>query len=138
MEDFLLEWSWVFGSWTFPFEKMPGNGATWTQPGTRFGAPRPRPSSGKPITRAHAGGDILKHHKTPVLAIADGDVLYVQRKFTNYDNDKYDTDAIWVDHGTFIVRYGEIEPGSAIDGDGKRIPVGKKAPEYGSIAQVKQ
>lgn len=138
MEDFLLEWLWVFQSWTFPFEKPSSYGTTWRHPGTRFGSPRPRPSSGKPITRAHAGADILKLHKTPILAIADGDVLFVERRFTNHDDDRFDTDAVWVDHGTFVIRYGEIEPGSAIDGNGKKIPVGKLAPEYGSIAQVKQ
>ena len=139
-DEILRNWMWVFETWTFPFEKLPGQGATWQKGGTRFGAPRP---AGKPTTRAHAGVDILKVHTTPILAIADGDVVFVQSKFTSSDDHKFDTDAIWVDHGTFIVRYGEIEPGSAIDSSGKRIltstmPADRKALVLKPIAQVKQ
>ncbi len=131
--DLLMPWYDVIESWTFPFDRL-HLGKTWKTGGCRFGAKR---DGG----RAHAGGDILQPHLTPVLAIADGAVLYVEDKFTGPTKEKPSariTDAIWVDHGSFVIRYGEIEPGSAIDANGKRIPKWRMGTPDAPIAEVKQ
>src|SRR5258706_109987 len=55
-DEILRDWMWVFETWTFPFEKLPGQGATWQKGGTRFGAPRPRPSSANPLAKVGWAG----------------------------------------------------------------------------------
>jgi hypothetical protein len=65
-------------------------------------------------------------------------VLYVQDKFTGSKSGQRITDAIWVDHGTFVIRYGETEPGSAVDYKGKRIPKWRLGTRDSPIAEVRK
>lgn len=57
--------------------------------------------------RAHAGSDLYAPEGTPVYAMADGVVVRGPYRFYAH------TDALEVDHGVCVVRYGEIAPGSA-------------------------
>jgi murein DD-endopeptidase MepM/ murein hydrolase activator NlpD len=56
--------------------------------------------------RKHAGCDLIASKGTPIYAIADGEV--VQPAYDFYEG----TDALEVKHGSYVVRYGEILPGS--------------------------
>lgn len=55
-------------------------------------------------TRAHAGVDLYFPDFTPVLALADGEVV------RGPDSFYLKTFALEIDHGTFIGRYGELAP----------------------------
>lgn len=78
-----------------------------------FGAPR------KGGQRSHAGCDLYAPVGTPVRAVADGTVL-------NFYLFYLDTYALEVDHGDFLVRYGEIgsdpAPGVRV---GERVEAGQ-------------
>ena len=63
----------------------------------RFGSSR---SGGK---RRHAGIDLYAPKGTPVRAMADGVVLIIRDFYCR-------TSQIVVDHGSFIARYGEVDP----------------------------
>lgn len=60
--------------------------------------------------RLHAACDLLFPVGTPIRALKDGTVI--QRSYAFYEG----TDALEVDHGTFVARYGEILPGSVPSG----------------------
>jgi murein DD-endopeptidase MepM/ murein hydrolase activator NlpD len=79
---------------SFPFSFVPPEG--WTDPPRSFGARRDK---GK---RKHAGCDLYAPVGTPVYAVADGTVQRFSEFFLG-------TFALVVDHGDFIVRYGEIQ-----------------------------
>ncbi len=79
-----------------------------------FGAPR---DHGR---RSHAGCDLYAPIGTPVLAVADGTVLAVYDFYLT-------TWAVEVDHGAFIVRYGEVT---------RSIPSGVKPGHKVSRGQV--
>ena len=53
--------------------------------------------------RKHAGCDLYAPIGTPVIAVADGKVLAVYKFYLG-------SWAIEVDHGAFLVRYGEVTP----------------------------
>lgn len=84
----------------FPFTKLPKAAWDWTTGWRRFASNR---SSGR---RAHAGCDLYFPEGTPIHAVKDGTI--VRREYYFYA----DTYAIEVDHGNFLVRYGEIKKGS--------------------------
>lgn len=115
--------------WTFPFTKLPRAGKTWRMSGTKFGADR------EGGIRAHAGCDLLFDQKTPILAISDGVVIEVQEFFTGRKKG-FRTDALVVEHDTYIVRYGEILPDSAKAKNGSRLKKGMEVFQGDQIAQV--
>lgn len=80
-------------AFTFPFTELPS--ADWTTGVRRFAANRPGP-------RAHAGCDLYFPAGTPIHAVGDGTVIQSYFFFAG-------THALEVDHGDFIVRYGEIQ-----------------------------
>jgi murein DD-endopeptidase MepM/ murein hydrolase activator NlpD len=84
--------------------------------GAGVGAFRARRGGG---SRLHAACDVYNPQGTPIHAVADGTVL----------DDGYafycSTDAVEVDHGTFVVRYGEIRPRSAKVKKGQRVKAGQ-------------
>lgn len=75
--------------------------------------------------RKHAGCDIYSPAGTDIRAVADGVVVDKHRFY-------WHTDQITVDHGGFIVRYGEIDPRSS------EIKVGEKVKKGQVIAKVGQ
>ena len=85
----------------FPFPVRPN--ASYSAQGRAFRANRT-------TTRLHAACDMLFPVSTPIRAMADGKV--VRASYLFYSG----TDALEVDHGTFIARYGEILPGSVPHG----------------------
>ncbi|MBX7105721.1 MAG: M23 family metallopeptidase [Gemmataceae bacterium] len=113
--------------WTFPLKKL-YCGRTWLKWGCKFAASR---SDGK---RAHAGCDLLSPLGTPILAIAAGTVLRVEAAFT--DKPGFITDALVIDHDTYIIRYGEIEPGSAVNSKGKKLRAGDTVEQGEQIARI--
>ena len=79
--------------------------------GREFGAPREQ-------SRLHAGVDLLEYAGRPVFAVTGGKIV---------DYDFYDgTNAVVVDHGEFIVRYGGVREmyGNLRVGDG--VKAGQK------------
>lgn len=86
----------------FPLARRPS--PDWTGGARFFGANR---SGGK---RKHAGCDLLGPRGTTIYAVADGTLIRGPYHF--YEG----TDAVEIRHGSFIVRYGEILPGSYTGG----------------------
>lgn len=85
----------------FPFRALPPRKWHWTRGMRRFGA-------GRRNGRAHAGCDLYAPEGTPIHAVADGEVVRAPYDF--YAK----TDAVEVDHGAFVVRYGEIMKGNGL------------------------
>lgn len=106
----------------FPFTKLPKAGWHWTTGWRRFGSNR---SSGK---RAHAGCDLYFPEGTPIHAVKDGTVIRGPYDF--YAK----TEAIEVDHGTFLIRYGEIKPGSATSK--KHVSAGEVIARVGHLVGI--
>ena len=79
-------------SMLFPLLSRPAQ--SYHTGGRRFGANR---SNG----RKHAGCDLIAPIGTPVRAVEDGEVILFRYFY-------HDTYYIAVDHGQFVVRYGEI------------------------------
>lgn len=78
----------VFPLFGFPLEEM-------TTGGREFGASR---DGGH---RRHAANDLVEYPGNPVYAVADGRIIdYYEFYYSSY--------AVVVDHGGFVVRYGEI------------------------------
>lgn len=78
----------VFPLFSFPLEEM-------TTGGREFGASR---DGGH---RRHAANDLVEYPGNPVYAVADGRIIdYYEFYYASY--------AVVVDHGGFVVRYGEI------------------------------
>lgn len=86
----------------FPLDLVPK--LSWHNRPRSFGAPRPN-------GRKHAGCDLYADIGTPVYAVADGVVIGATAFYKG-------TWAVAVDHGTFTIRYGEVD---------KRLPPGIKA-----------
>jgi murein DD-endopeptidase MepM/ murein hydrolase activator NlpD len=86
----------------------------------RFGANR---DHGR---RKHAGIDLYAPVGTAVRAMADGVVI---RAYDFYGG----TQAIEVDHGDFIARYGEVSVDSILVEDGDQIARGEKLAEVGKL-----
>jgi hypothetical protein len=80
------------GDFMFPLAVLPKQ--SWHSGGCNFGAPRG--------ARLHAGCDLKEPKGTQIYAIADG--ILVQPPYHFYEG----THALEVQHGPYLVRYGEI------------------------------
>lgn len=104
---------------TFPFSSAAL--ASYLEP------PRSFASCRDGCARRHAGADLYGEVGRPIYAVADGTVLDFYAFYLG-------TYALVVDHGDFIVRYGEITsrlgPGVSI---GKRILRGQRIAEVGNL-----
>lgn len=81
--------------------------------------------------RRHAGCDLYAPVGTEIRAMADGKVLNCYPFY-------WKTDAIEVDHGTFIARYGEVAPMSKSERDkliGKQVKRGELLAKVGQLIQ---
>jgi len=90
------------GDFCFPLAARPS--PDWKSGARYFGARR---SGG---TRLHAGCDLLGPKGTPIYAISDGTL--VREPYYFYSG----THAVELRHGSYIIRYGEILPGSYVGG----------------------
>lgn len=75
--------------------------------------------------RKHAGCDIYAAAGTPIRAVENGTVLFTHAFY-------YRTDEVTVDHGGYIVRYGEVDPESI------NVKIGDKVKRGQVIANVGQ
>jgi murein DD-endopeptidase MepM/ murein hydrolase activator NlpD len=100
----------------FPLAFVPKE--SWHKRPRSFGAPRDGGS------RKHAGCDLYAPVGTPIFAVADGTVTQFREFYR-------DTFALVVDHGDFIVRYGEV-----LEGLPKGVKVGAKVKKGQRIASV--
>jgi len=100
----------------FPLAFVPPE--SWQEPPRSFGARREK---GK---RKHAGCDLYAPVGTPVYAVADGTV----QRFSEF---YLGTFALVINHGDFIVRYGEIK-----DDIAKGLKVGDKVAKGQKIGLV--
>jgi len=108
----------------FPFTRLPS--ASWQTGARAFGSNR----NGKAGPRAHAGCDLYFPVGTTIHAIADGVVVRDPADF--YAN----TDALEVDHGTFIARYGEIKKGCRLR-RGDAVKAGEPIAQVGHLVGIK-
>lgn len=105
-----LRWDKDFAEWTLPPEELPG-----TLPSTRFTFPFSGPADASytedprkfgscrnGCARKHAAADLYGKIGRPIYAVADGKVLDFYAFYLG-------TYALVIDHGDFIVRYGEIK-----------------------------
>lgn len=106
----------------FPFTKVPQ--LDWTHDIRRFGARR---SGG---ARAHAACDLYFPVGTTIHAITSGTVRDDPREF--YQG----TDALEIDHGSFIARYGEIKKGSSTLRKGDRVSPGQPIAQVGKLNKI--
>jgi murein DD-endopeptidase MepM/ murein hydrolase activator NlpD len=100
----------------FPLTFIPPE--SWTEPPRSFAARRDGGA------RKHAGCDLYAAVGTPVFAVADGTV----QRFAEFYLDTY---ALVIDHGGFIVRYGEIKKDIA-----EGLPIGAKVKKGQQIGLV--
>lgn len=90
--------------------------------------------SGRANGRKHGGCDLYAPVGTAVRAMADGIIIQCYGFYC-------ETDAIEVDHGDFIVRYGEISPREDEDRKqlaGKSVKRGEKLGEVGVLVMNKK
>lgn len=104
----------------FPLGKKPEK--SYKTDARKFGSNR---SNG----RKHAGIDLYAPRGTPILAMADGVVI---QSYGFYD----ETDVIEIDHGDFIVRYGEVDPKQKFVKRGDRVKRGQKIAEVGLLVSL--
>jgi murein DD-endopeptidase MepM/ murein hydrolase activator NlpD len=103
----------------FPLTFVPKE--SWAEAPRNFGARRDK---GK---RKHAGCDLYAPVGTPIFAVADGTV----KEFRAFYLGTY---ALVVDHGDFIVRYGEIQKGIAQNlAKGSKVKKGQKIGLVGKL-----
>ncbi|NLE02383.1 MAG: peptidoglycan DD-metalloendopeptidase family protein [Fibrobacter sp.] len=100
----------------FPLSSRPS--VSYKDGGRFFGANR---SNG----RKHAGCDLIAPTNTPIYAIGDG--VVIQKEYSFYEG----TNALEIKHGNYVVRYGEILPGSA-----SSLSAGTKVTKGQQIAKV--
>lgn len=105
------------GDFCFPLAFRPS--PDWHTGARYFGARR---SGGK---RLHAGCDLLGPKGTPIYAVADGTLVRPPYHFYS------GTDAVELRHGPYIVRYGEILPGSYTGG--ARVTKGQQICKIGRL-----
>lgn len=108
------------GAFSFPFPSLPTE--SWKTGARAFGSSR---SKGK---RKHAGCDLYFPEGTWIYAVADGDVI--QEPYAFY----CETEALEVRHGTLVVRYGEIKPGSFVGGT--RVTRGQRICQVGHLVGI--
>lgn len=111
----------INGSECFPFTKLPT--ADWTHSPRSFGSSR---SGG---SRAHAGCDLYAALGTWVHAIADGEVIRGPYPFY------CETYALEVHHGTFVIRYGEIQRVTMVRA-GAKVTAGQPIAKVGHLVGV--
>ncbi|MFO0553383.1 MAG: peptidoglycan DD-metalloendopeptidase family protein [Polyangiaceae bacterium] len=113
----------VDSGFAFPLEFVPkagwhkGDGARW------FGASRGY--------RKHAGCDLLAPVGSQIYAVADGVLAIGQRFFYSSKKKKRPVWAVVLQHGSFLVRYGEIVPHSYIGG--KTVKKGQPIAKVGQM-----
>ena len=105
----------------FPLPILPK--ADWVQAPRAYGSNR---SSG---ARAHAGCDLYAPIGTTVHAVCAG--VVVRDPYAFYA----ETDALEIDHGDFLIRYGEIQPGSPLR-KGDRVTAGQFIAKVGHLVGV--
>jgi murein DD-endopeptidase MepM/ murein hydrolase activator NlpD len=84
----------------FPFTRYPDD--NWNLPNKNFGAPR---QGGR---RLHGGSDLIMPAYEWIHAVYDGELVHEETEFYN------DTYYVTYQHGSYLVRYGEIEKGSSV------------------------
>lgn len=102
----------------FPLATLPTE--DWTKGMRCFGARR---SKGR---RAHAACDLYRPMGTTVYAVADGRVL------SGPDFFYLGTWALVIDHGDFLVRYGEVQPSTVVS-KGDRVKAGQPIAKVGRL-----
>jgi murein DD-endopeptidase MepM/ murein hydrolase activator NlpD len=108
----------------FPFSALPAKQYSWTTGMRAFAANR---SNG---SRAHAGCDLYFKEGTVVHAITKGTVYRAPYYFYS------GTDAVEIDHGSFLVRYGEIEKGSCTLRTGAEVTAGQPIAKVGRLVGI--
>ena len=107
----------------FPLAFVPKQ--SWHEAPRNFGAGR---SNGK---RKHAGCDLYAPVGTPIFAVADGTVKSFKPFYLG-------TFALVVDHGDFVVRYGEIKKDIAGDfAVGAKVKKGQRIARVGKLNGLK-
>jgi murein DD-endopeptidase MepM/ murein hydrolase activator NlpD len=106
---------------SFPFSTLPH--ADWTHGARAFASNRNNGS------RAHAGCDLYFPQGTVIHAVKDGKVTAGPYAF--YAG----TFALEVDHGGFIVRYGEIQS-AAFVGQGDHVKAGQQIAKVGHLVGI--
>lgn len=105
----------------FPLPILPK--ADWSQ------APRAYASNRSSGARAHAGCDLYAPIGTTVHAVRAG--VVIRDPYTFYA----ETDALEIDHGRFVIRYGEIQPGSPLR-KGEKVSAGQFIAKVGRLVGV--
>jgi murein DD-endopeptidase MepM/ murein hydrolase activator NlpD len=112
------------GEFFFPFTEMPHE--SWADGMRAFGSSRDK---GK---RVHAGCDLWFPVGTTIHAITTGTVI--AKPYLFY----HSTDALEIDHGTFVARYGEIRQGSAASLKiGDQVTAGQPIANVGKLDNMK-
>lgn len=109
------------GDTCFPFAQ-PAT-ADWVHSPRAFGSNR---SGGR---RAHAGCDLYAPVGRVIHAVRDGVVLRDPYAFYA------ETDALEIDHGDFVLRYGEIKPGCTLR-QGDRVTLGQPIARVGQLIGI--
>lgn len=110
------------GDACFPFAKAAV--ADWTHSPRSFGSNR---SSGQ---RAHAGCDLYAPVGRTIHAVRDGVVMRDPYLFYA------ETDALEIDHGDFVIRYGEIKQGCALR-KGDTVKMGQPIAQVGLLIGIR-
>jgi murein DD-endopeptidase MepM/ murein hydrolase activator NlpD len=103
----------------FPFTQLPLE--SWTDGMRAFGSRRDKGA------RVHAGCDLWFPVGTTIHAITSGIVRATPYLFY------HSTDALEIDHGTFVARYGEIKKGSALLIVGDKVSGGQEIAKVGKL-----
>ena len=103
----------------FPFSQMPVE--SWMDGMRAFGSGRDK---GK---RVHAGCDLWFPVSTTIHAITTGKVI--AKPYLFY----HSTNALEIDHGTFVARYGEIKQGSSSLNVGDQVTPGQAIAQVGKL-----
>src|SRR6185369_1463505 len=103
----------------FPFSQMPVE--SWMDGMRAFGSGRDK---GK---RVHAGCDLWFPVSTTIHAITTGKVIAKPYQFY------HSTNALEIDHGTFVARYGEIKQGSSSLNVGDQVTPGQVIAQVGKL-----
>ncbi len=109
------------GKYCFPFPEV--TKYSWETGARAFGSNR---SGG---TRAHGGCDLYYPSGTVIHAVGDGKVIRGPYEFY------CSTYALEVDHGDFVVRYGEIQ-GKALVKTGDTVTMGQKIARVGHLVGI--
>jgi len=111
----------VTGGESFPFTRLPT--ADWTHAPRSFGSNR---SGG---SRAHAGCDLYAPLGTWIHAVTDGEVIRGPYPFY------CETYALEVHHGSYVIRYGEIQRHTMVR-QGDKVKGGQPIAKVGHLVGV--